>query len=111
MIPPNKEDNVGDLRLKLTASTLKKVSDLAAEFEKTRNLGGSLQIIAIKAWAAGDSIEKIANLVGTIGEMLRNWINEFLHQGVHSFTPKTSCGRQEILLPKKKNILIKNLKT
>lgn len=100
---------MGDIKLTLTASTLKKVNDLATEFEKTRNLGGSLRIIFIKARSAGDSIEKIANLVRTTEDTVRNWIREFLRLGVHSFTPKTSCGRPRSLSSEEEKILIKIL--
>jgi transposase len=100
---------MGDIRLSLTASTLKKVNALSIEFEEKRNLGGSLRIVAIKARAAGDSIEKIADLVRTTGETVRNWISDFLQQGVKSFTPKISQGRPRSLTPREEKIIIKTL--
>lgn len=100
---------MGDIKLSLTTSTLKKVNALAIEFEKNRNLGGSLRILAIKARAAGDSVEKIADMVRTTGETVRNWINDFLHQGVRSFTPKTSQGRPRSLTSQEEKVLIKTL--
>jgi transposase len=100
---------MGDIKLTLTASTLKKVNDLATEFEKTRNLGGSLRIIAIKARAAGASVEKIADLVRTTGETVRNWINEFLQHGMQSFTPRTSQGRPRSLTSQEEKMIIKTL--
>jgi transposase len=100
---------MGDIKLALTPSTLKKVNTLAIEFEKNRNLGGSLRIVAIKARAAGDSVDKIADLVRTTGETVRNWISDFLRQGVKSFIPKTSQGRPRSLTPQEEKIIIKTL--
>lgn len=109
MIAIDKEGNMDDIKLALTGPTLKEVDALATEFEKTRNLGGSLRIIAIKARATGDSIDKIADMVRTSGETVRNWIGEFLERGIKSFIPKISRGRPKCLNSREEKILIKTL--
>ena len=88
---------MGDAKLTLLTETLNKLNSLKAEFEKTRNLGGLLRIIAIIAVAGGASVEKVADLIQTGSETVRNWINAFLSSGVESFKLNTSPGRPKIL--------------
>lgn len=51
MRSPGKEDNMGNIKLTLAASTLKKVNNLATEFEKTKHLDGSLRIATLRVLA------------------------------------------------------------
>ena len=100
---------MGDAKLTLLTETLNKLNSLKAEFEKTRNLGGLLRIIAIISVAGGASIEKVADLIQTRTETVRNWVNEFLSYGVESFKPNTSPGRPKILSHSEVNKLKKML--
>src|SRR3989338_8101971 len=77
--------------------TLNELNALRDDFEKSRNISGILRIIAITAIAAGDSIQKVADLMRTCTETIKNWINEFLWMGVSSLTPIKSTGRPKIL--------------
>jgi transposase len=88
---------MGGLKLTLLAETLNKLNFLKTEFEESRNLGGILRIIAIIAVAGGDSIEKVADLIQTSNETVRNWVNAFLCSGVQSLYPNTSPGRPKTL--------------
>lgn len=88
---------MGDAKLTLLTETLNKLHSLKSEFEKSRNLSGILRIIAIIAVAGGDSIEKVADLIQTSSETVRNWVNSFLWSGVNSLYPNTSPGRPKTL--------------
>ena len=88
---------MGGAKLTLLTETLNKLHSLKAEFEKTRNLGGILRIIAIIAIASGDPVCKVADLIQTSDETIRNWVNAFLWSGLHSLYPTTSPGRPKIL--------------
>jgi transposase len=63
---------MGGAKLTLLTETLNKLHSLKSEFEKSRNLSGILRIIAITAVAGGDSIEKVADLIQTSSETVRN---------------------------------------
>ena len=93
----SKEINMGDAKLTLLTETLNTLNSLKAEFEKSRNLSGLLRIIAIIAVAGGDSITKVAELIQTSNETVRNWINAFLWSGIDSLSPNTSPGRPKTL--------------
>jgi transposase len=58
---------------------------------------GILRIIAIKALAAGDSIERIANNLRSSEQTVRNWINDFLILGIRSIFQYKSLGRPKVL--------------
>lgn len=88
---------MGGAKLTLLTETLNKLHELRLEFEKSRNLGGLLRIIALLAIAEGGSIEQVANLIRTSSETVRNWINAFLWSGMESLYPKNSPGRPKIL--------------
>jgi transposase len=109
MMTPITGDNMGEIKLSLTGPTLKQVNALAEEFEKTRNLGGILRIIALKALAVGDSIEKISDTLRTSGQTIRNWRSEFLQRGVKSLFQKAPQGRPRSLTPQEEKILVKTL--
>src|SRR3989338_9085336 len=89
--------------------TLNELNALRDDFEKSRNISGILRIIAITAIAAGDSIQKVADLMRTCTETIKNWINEFLWMGVSSLTPIKSTGRPKILNDSEEEIIKKIL--
>lgn len=101
---------MSDIKIALTGSTLKTLNTLSLEFEKSRNLGGLLRIIAVKSHAAGDSIDKIAETLRSTGQTIRNWIAEYLQEGIKSFTSKSPQGRPRTLTPQEERILSKILK-
>jgi len=88
---------MGSIKVVLQGKTINKLNQLLEQFEKERNLGGILRIIAIKALAIGDSIEKIADHLRTSEQTVRNWLNEFLVIGVHSIWQQKSPGRPRVL--------------
>lgn len=81
---------MGTAKLTLLAETLNKLNSLRSEFEKTRNLGGILRIIAILAVAKGESIDSpsiMAILNGCFSKIfkIRAWR---LSEGMrHMFQP------------------------
>jgi len=88
---------MSNIKLSLLRLTIKKLNDRIAEFEKTKNLGGILRIIAIKTVTSGSSIEDAVDLLRVTPETIRNWVNDFLLNGEASLEPKRSSGRQKTL--------------
>lgn len=88
---------MSNIKLSLLRTTLKKLSNRISEFEKTRNLGGILRVIAIKTVASGTSFEDTAELVRVTPETIRNWVNDFIFIGEASLEPTHSGGRQKTL--------------
>jgi transposase len=88
---------MGGMKVVLQGKTVNKLNRLLEQFEKERNLGGILRIFAIKAFAVGDTIEKIADSLRTSEQTVRNWLNEFLLLGIRSIHQRKSPGRPKIL--------------
>jgi transposase len=88
---------MGNIKVALQAKTINTLNSTLVDFEKSRNLGGILRIIAIKAFSVGDSYEKIADTINTSVETIRNWVNDFLARGTQSFYPAKSTGRPKKL--------------
>jgi transposase len=85
------------IKLSLLRATIKRLSSRILEFEKTRNLGGILRIIAIKTVASGASFEDTAELVRVTPETVRNWVNDFIFNGEASLEPAPPTGRRKTL--------------
>jgi transposase len=100
---------MGGAKLTLLTETFNKLNALKSEFEKSKNLGGILRIIAILAVAEGTSIDSIAELIRTSSQTVRNWINEFLWSGISSLFPSTSPGRPKVLTDSEVEVLKKIL--
>jgi transposase len=100
---------MGSIKLTLSPATLNELYKLRRDFEKSRNLGGILRIIAILAVAAGDSIEKTADLLRTSGETIRSWISAFIWASTESLKIQRSPGRPKILTDSEVKILLKML--
>jgi transposase len=100
---------MGNIKLTLQAQTINTLNSSLLDFEKSRNLGGILRIIAIKAFSRGDSHEKIADTLNTCVETIRNWIKDFLVKGTQSFYPAKSTGRPKTLNDSEMKLLKKLL--
>jgi transposase len=88
---------MGNITVTFQTKTLNELNALRDDFEKSRNISGILRIIAITAIAAGDSIQKVADLMRTCSETIKNWVDEFLWMGILSLTPVKSTGRPKTL--------------
>jgi transposase len=100
---------MGNAKLTLLAETLNKLNSLRSDFEKSRNLGGILRIIAILAVAKGNSIDSVADLIRTSSETVRNWVNGFIWSGISSLYPSASSGRPKTLTDSEVKTLKKKL--
>ena len=85
------------IKLSLSQKTLKNFSNLNSKFEKTKDFGGLLKIIAIKAIASGSSFEDTADLLRVNSETIRNWIYNFIFKGEASLEIAHSPGRPKTL--------------
>jgi transposase len=88
---------MGSIKVVLQVKTVNQLNELLGQFEKERNLGGILRIIAIKAFSSGDSLEKISENLRSSEQTIRNWIQDFLMKGVRSLFQKRSTGRPRVL--------------
>lgn len=96
---------MGSIKITLQGRTLNTLNSLLNEFEKKRNLGGILKIIALKSVSDGMSIRSVAELIRTSDETIRNWISDFLSRGIKSLFAAKSPGRPPVLSNREKQVL------
>jgi transposase len=96
---------MGGIKITLHKRTLNSLNSILNEFEKNRNLGGILRIIAIKSVSQGMAIKVTAELIRTSEETIRNWISDFLARGIKSLFSARSPGRPPILSNRERQIL------
>jgi transposase len=88
---------MGNIQITLSATTLNELNILREEFEKSRNLGGLLKIIAIRSIAGGLALTSTADLLRVGNETIKKWISNFLRFGVSSLKKVVSKGRPKVL--------------